>query len=164
MNYYLLAHIEFAGLGRVYPALLDVELSYNNIVQPDVLVISNEHLDRDAGTRIIGTADLVVEIASPSTSRHDLGAKLNAYAQAGVPEYWVVAPGSQTVELLVLKDGAYDSYGLFSGSAVLPSTIVPSMTCTVQQFFSRPEIIPRPCKKERDDRWQPPPVIPLLLA
>ena len=65
-------------------------MSSKNIVQPDVFVVLNEHLDRIAGTRVIGAPDLVVEIASPSTVRHDLGEKLTAYARAGVPEYWRV--------------------------------------------------------------------------
>jgi Uma2 family endonuclease len=34
---------------------------------------------------------LVVEIASPSTERHDRGDKAIAYAQAGIPAYWRIA-------------------------------------------------------------------------
>jgi Uma2 family endonuclease len=87
-------------------------------------------------TRIIGAPDLVVEIASPSTARHDLSKKLGAYARAGVPEYWVVTPGSKTVEVLVLKDGLYSSLGLFRGQAVLTSYIVPKMSVRVERFFA----------------------------
>jgi Uma2 family endonuclease len=127
--------VQVTGRGKVRAAPMDVELSYENVVQPDVFVVLNEHLDRVVGTRVIGAPDLVVEIASPGTARHDLSEKLWAYAHAGVPEYWVVTPGSKTVEVLVLDSGLYRSLGLFSGSKVLPSRIVPNMSMKVEQFF-----------------------------
>lgn len=124
------------GLGLVYLAPFDVELNYKNIVQPDVFMALNEHLDRDIGRCFAGAPDLVVEVASPGTVRHDSSAKLNAYAKAGVPEYWLIFPDARTVELLVLKDGVYDSLGLFSEGAILPSKIIPDMTTKVEQFFA----------------------------
>lgn len=128
--------VEQTGLGEVFQSPLDVELSEGNIVQPDVFILLKEHADQVVETRIIGAPDLVVEIASPSTVRHDLGKKLEAYACAGVPEYWVVTPGSKTVEVLILEDGVYSSLGLFQGRAVLPSRIVPDMRVRVEQFFA----------------------------
>ena len=128
--------VEHTGLGEVFQSPLDVELSAGNIVQPDVFVLLNEHSDRVMETRILGAPDLVVEIASPSTARHDLSKKLDAYARAGVPEYWVVTPGSRTVEVLVLEGYVYGSYGLFRGLAVLPSHIVPNKSIRVEQFFA----------------------------
>jgi Uma2 family endonuclease len=133
---YLRDGLQMTGLGRVFIAPADVELSYNNIVQPDVFVVLNEHLDRLAGSRLIGAPDLAIEIASPSTARHDLREKQDAYARAGVSEYWVVTPGEQVVELLVLENGLYSSLGVFHGQAVLPSRIVPNMSVRVEQFFA----------------------------
>ena len=127
--------VQKVGRGKVAIAPLDVELSSKNVVQPDVLVVLNEHLDRITNSRVIGAPDLVVEVVSPSTARHDLGEKLSAYARAGVPEYWIVTPGSKTVELLVLEKGSYRSLGLFFGEAVLPSQIVPDISTKVGQFF-----------------------------
>jgi Uma2 family endonuclease len=127
--------VEQDGLGEVFQSPLDVELSYRNVVQPDVFVLLHEHFDRITETRIIGAPDLAIEIASPSTARHDLSKKLDAYAHAGVPEYWIVTPGSKTVEVLVLDSGSYRSLGLFSGNMMLPSRIVPNMSVKVEQFF-----------------------------
>jgi Uma2 family endonuclease len=133
--YYLLTYIEFAGLGRVFTAPADVELSERDVVQPDVFVVLNEHLDRLFKSHVIGAPDLVVEVSSPSTVRHDLTEKLLAYARAGVPEYWVVNPDAETVEVLLLEDGAYSSLGVFYGRSVLPSRVAPDMPVKVEQFF-----------------------------
>jgi len=136
-NYYLLTYVEFVGRGRVFTGPVDVELSYKNVVQPDVLVVLKKHLDRLRKTRIIGAPDLIIEIASPSTVHHDQHAKLDAYASAGVPEYWMVNPNAQTVKVLIVENDVYRSLGLFSGQATLPSQVLPDLPVRVEQFFSK---------------------------
>ncbi len=133
---YLRQFVQMAGLGRVFSAPTDVELSPGDIVQPDVFVLLNEGLGQIGRTRITGAPDLVVEILSPGTWRHDLHEKLDAYAWAQVPEYWIVSPGEQVVELLVLEDRAYRSLGVFQGSAVLSSRIVPDWSVPVERLFA----------------------------
>jgi Uma2 family endonuclease len=133
--YFLMAHVEFKGLGRVFVAPTDVELSPGDIVQPDVFVVLNIHLGYITSSRIIGAPDLAIELASPSTARHDLSRKLNAYAHAGVPEYWIANPDAHTIEVLKLEGSAFSSLGLFSGSAMLPSLVVPDLPVRVEQFF-----------------------------
>ena len=134
---YLRQFIKLVGLGRVFAAPADVELSAGDIVQPDVFVVLNEHFDRLTHSRLIGAPDLVVEILSPGTMRHDLREKLDAYARAHVPEYWIVNPSEHVVELLVLaEDGVYYSSGAFQGDDVLPSQIVPGWSVPVGHFFA----------------------------
>lgn len=134
--YHLYVAVHLAGLGKVYSGPFDVILDAKNTFQPDILVVLNEHLDRVTRKGVMGAPDLAVEIASPSTARIDLSEKLYAYASAGVPEYWVVHPDSRTVEVLALKQGAYISLGIYYGSAVLPSGVVPNWGVKVEQFFS----------------------------
>lgn len=122
-------------LGQVFYEL-DVELNPKTVVKPDVLVLLNAHLDRKTSTRIVGAPDLVVEIFSPSTMRQDVTVKYEAYAEAGVPEYWIVNPGEQVVELFYLESGIYQSAGLFQGAAVLPSRVVPNWSVSVGDLFA----------------------------
>jgi Uma2 family endonuclease len=68
LTYYLLAHVELGGLGRVFPGPIDVQLGPKNVFQPDVLVLLNAHSGRIAEKRIIGAPDLAVEVASPGTA------------------------------------------------------------------------------------------------
>jgi Uma2 family endonuclease len=136
ISYYLLLAIQFTGLGEVYTAPFDVVLDPKNTVQPAVLVVLNEHLDRLTERGMVGAPDLVVEIASPSTVRLDLREKLDAYASACVPEYWIVNPDVRTVEVFTLKRGVYSSLGVYYGPAVLPSGVVPNLNIKVEQFFA----------------------------
>jgi Uma2 family endonuclease len=136
ISHHLYSAIQLTGLGKVYAAPFDVILNPKTTVQPDLLVVLKEHLDRATKEGVFGAPDLVVEIASPSTARLDLSKKYDAYAAAGVSEYWVVTPSEHTVELFVLKDGVYNSLGVYSGPAVLPTQIVPDWNVKVEQFFS----------------------------
>lgn len=58
--------------------------------QPDILVLTAEHLDRFGERTIWAAPDLVVEVLSPTTRKVDLGAKKEEYAALGVREYWCI--------------------------------------------------------------------------
>ncbi len=134
--HYLFLRIEATSVGKVRIAPFDVQLSPDIVVQPDVMVILKQNLDKVASNRVLGAPDLVVEVASPGTATYDRHGKLIAYAQAGVPEYWIADPTARTVEVFVLEGDAYNSVGIFEGNATLPSTIVPGLTTQVEQFFA----------------------------
>ncbi len=133
---YLRTYIKLAGLGRVFTAPIDVELRPKNVFQPDIVVVLNEHLDRVQEKKIVGAPNLVVEVASHSTAAFDRLSKYEAYARAGVPEYWIANPERGTVEVLVLEGDDYQSLGIFRGEQILPSRIVPNLPVRVEQFFS----------------------------
>ncbi len=81
-------------------------LADHSVVQPDVIYTSAARLGI-LGKRIEGAPDLVVEVLSPGSARHDRGGKLSLYAEAGVREYWIVDPETRHVELLVNEDGRF---------------------------------------------------------
>ena len=132
---YLTISVQFAGLGRVFAAPTDVELTLSNVLQPDVIVVLNANMHIITASRITGAPDLIVEIISPGTSGYDRREKQDAYANAGVTEYWIADPSTQTVELLQLDGQAYRSLGVFRGQANLPSQVVPDLPVKVEQFF-----------------------------
>ena len=86
-------------------APFDVRLDQDDytMVQPDLLVICRE-LDYPHLQRLEGAPDLAVEILSPSTRLKDLFLKLYKYKNAGVREYWVVDPDTQSVTVHHLED------------------------------------------------------------
>ncbi|HLQ30019.1 MAG TPA: Uma2 family endonuclease [Ktedonobacteraceae bacterium] len=133
---HLFNHVEALGLGQVFVAPFDVELASNVIIQPDVAVVLNAGLEKVTESRIIGAPDLVVEVASPSTAGYDRRVKQDAYARAGVPEYWIADPVAYTVEVLVLEAGSYRSLDIFRGRAKLPSKVIANLPVRVEQFFA----------------------------
>lgn len=133
---YLHQFVERAGLGCIFAEPTDIELSPGTIVKPDVFVLLNEHMDRITRTHIVGAPDLVVEILSPGTWRHDLHEKFDAYARAQVPEYWIVGPSERVIEVFVLENGDYRLLGAFQGDDILPSQVVPGWSVPVKLLFA----------------------------
>ena len=77
----------------------------DTVVEPDITVVCDR--DKLDGKGCKGTPDMVVEVLSPSTQRHDRLTKFSLYQRAGVREYWIVDPAIQTVQSFVLEDGRY---------------------------------------------------------
>ncbi len=76
-----------------YTAPLDVELDDRNVYQPDVFIVCDR--DKITDKRIIGAPDLVVEVLSPSSKKHDIVDKYTKYANSGVREYWIIDPSEE---------------------------------------------------------------------
>lgn len=94
-------------LGRVLTAPCPVRLGDRHFRAPDVFFLRTGRTvtadDQPEG------ADLVVEIVSPEPRdrQRDLVEKRRDYAQAAIPEYWIVDPQEQTITVLVLDGEAY---------------------------------------------------------
>lgn len=90
---------------KVLLSPMDVTLSDDTIVQPDVLYIakSRRHIIKQ---RVEGAPDLVIEIISGS-ARRDRVVKLDLYARYGVSEYWIVDPQEQTIDFLINENGRF---------------------------------------------------------
>jgi Uma2 family endonuclease len=128
-------YFRLTATGGVFITPVDVELSANTLFQPDIVVLLKTSRNKLQGHHIVGAPDLVVEVVSPTSQTHDRYRKIAAYARAGVPEYWIVDPDSQTVEALFLENDEYQSQGVYRGKATLPSRIVPEFMAHVEQFF-----------------------------
>lgn len=71
--------------------------------QPDLLICR----PADVGPKAIeGTPALTVEVLSPSSRFLDLYVKRRAYAEAGVPAYWIIDPERPSLTVLEL-DGTH---------------------------------------------------------
>ena len=103
----LLNYVKKNKLGYIYCAPFDVLFSEEDIVQPDIIFVSNENRKIITKDNIQGTPDLLIEILSPGTSKRDLGIKKKLYAKKGVREYWIVDPVQETIEVLNLKEGEF---------------------------------------------------------
>ncbi len=106
---------------RVYHAPFDVRLfereedrpeDVDTVVEPDLTVVCDLSKLDHYGCR--GAPDMVIEILSPSTRRHDRLVKLGLYQRAQVREYWIVDPENKAVQVLTLTNGLllpHEDYG-----------------------------------------------------
>ena len=122
---------------RLYPAPFDVRLAADGaddtVVQPDLSIICDHAKIDDRGCK--GAPDLVVEILSPSTARHDRWVKYNLYRDSGVREYWIVDPETQTVSVNVLENNTYIGYA-YGDTETAPVNILPGCTINLQEVFA----------------------------
>ena len=95
-------------LGRILGAPMDVVFSDEDSVQPDVFFVKKERekiIEWDGP--VWGSPDLIVEIISKGTGKHDRVDKYGVYEKYGVSEYWLVDPANQAVEVYLLVENKY---------------------------------------------------------
>ncbi len=85
----------------------------DTMVEPDITVVCD--MDKIDKQGCKGAPDMIVEILSPSTRRHDRLVKLNLYQKAGVREYWIVDPDMRSVQVFLLDNSGsfhiHEDYG-----------------------------------------------------
>ena len=91
-------------LPQIAPVDVNLDDDDKTMLQPDVLVLCHE--DRD-DRYVHGAPEFVVEIISKSSRRTDTVIKLNKYMNAGVSEYWIVDPYSETVTAYDFRGDVY---------------------------------------------------------
>jgi len=92
--------LERNPIGQLFYAPFDVIFSIFDVVEPDLLYMSNERAANvltDANVK--GAPELVIEIGSEGTRRRDETIKRRLYERAGVAEYWVVDPEIDVVRM-----------------------------------------------------------------
>ena len=124
-----------SGLGNVFLAPTDVALDNLNVVQPDILYISNERRGIITENNISGAPDLVIEILSPSTASRDRELKLNLYARFGVREYWIVDPDESSVQVMNLGDEGYADIKTYDSGDV-ESSALPGFHIAIDEIFA----------------------------
>ena len=97
--------------------------------------ISNERLNVVGELNIQGAPDLVIEVLSPSNPEYDRSVKYEIYAEAGVPEYWIIDPHERTVEVFALRDGGYLQLGRYSEGDTARSELLAGFTAAIDEII-----------------------------
>ncbi len=98
--------------GKVRFAPLRLQIRPGKYREPDILLVRDAHDPRRQNRFWLG-ADLVVEVVSPDDPERDTVEKVADYAEAGIPEYWIVNPEVETITVLTLQGEAYATHGVF---------------------------------------------------
>ena len=119
---------QFSNCIPVIP--VDYRLDDHTILQPDLLVISDEA----DGQYLDDTPELVVEILSPSTADNDRELKYQLYQEEGVPYYLIVDPVTETIEVFH-HQGTYELVATLHKES--PAFEFRTRLCTFSGDFSK---------------------------
>ncbi len=126
------SYVVSRGLGTVLAAGYKVRVWEEKYRLPDVLFVSSEHASWMSEDYSAG-ADLVMEVVSgsPSDRHRDLVEKREAYARAGIPEYWIVDPEDGQITVLTLDGTAYRVHCVFTRGDRATSRLLPDFSVDV---------------------------------
>ncbi|MFN7017602.1 MAG: Uma2 family endonuclease, partial [Fimbriimonadales bacterium] len=129
-------------LGELLSAPYDVVVRREPVRtrQPDLFFLSKERFSdfrqlMDA-PRLEQPPDLVIEVLSPSDAYSAWAEKLQDYHHLRVPEVWVVDMERRVIEVLVYDEGGYVTRGIFSGDAIVHSTVLVGVELSPSQVFA----------------------------
>lgn len=121
---------------QAFDAPIDVKLSDDDVVQPDIVVVCNR--DQIKETHIEGPPTLVIEILSPASLQHDRVRKMALYARFGVQEFWVVTPDPPLIEVFRLDGPGYRLHAGYGQSDTLRSPRFPKLKLPLAGVFDFP--------------------------
>ena len=119
----LKVHSANGKLGKVYVSPVDVVLTQKPVVQPDVLFISKARLGI-VKNYVDGAPDLAMEAISETSWQRDRIQKKALYEQCGLPEYWIIDPDSETIEVFALTKGVYQLHSRAVGAQLAKSKLL----------------------------------------
>lgn len=107
ISQFLYTYVAAQNLGVVLVAPVDVVLSEENVVQPDVLFVTAGRLSIVTEACVAGAPDLAVEILSKSSIERDRTVKRTLYQRYGIKEYWIVDPVGKSIEVFADNHAIY---------------------------------------------------------
>ncbi len=123
---------QIGGVVRFAP--LRLRLWPGKIREPDLMMLRKSDDVRRQEPYWTG-ADLVIEVVSEDDPGRDLITKRLEYAQAGIPEYWIVDPRDHTITVLRLVGDAYQTHGVFALDDVATSALLAGLSVPVNAVF-----------------------------
>lgn len=120
--------------GVVLFAPLPMQLWPGKFREPDLLYMRSDHRSRIA--RYWNGADLVVEVVSENNSAHDRETKRTEYAQAAIPEYWVVDPIDRRISVYALDDKSYRLAGSYGAGDHASSVLLEGWKVAVDSILA----------------------------
>ncbi len=137
LMYHVGVFVEGHRLGEILPAPTDVVLSRYDIVQPDLLFVSNERSSILTEENIQGAPDLLIEILGERNRRLDVVIKRRAYERFGVREYWIFDPRWKTAQIWERSGENLRRKAQLSAAAgdVLTTPLLPGLEIPLAEIF-----------------------------
>ena len=120
--------------GEALFAPLRLRIREGKFREPDLLAVRDAQ-DLRSGNRFWTGADVVVEVVSPDGEERDLIDKRSDYAEAAIPEYWIVDPRTETISVLKLDADGYVEHGAYGRGDIATSSTLAGFSVDVAQVF-----------------------------
>lgn len=130
------SYLQAKPIGKVYAAPFDVVLTDLNVFQPDVCYFSKARYTSLTKQGADGAPDLVIEILSPGSVKHDLGVKKEIYARTGVEEFWSVDPVKRTITVYQLSENSTTPRATLVEGKTLTTPLLPGLKIKVRDVFA----------------------------
>ena len=104
---------------------------------PDMVYLRTERAHLIQGSFVEGTPDIILEALSSARAR-DLVMKRQWYAEAGIPEYWILDPANDTLTLLDLSGAEYVTRAILRRGDTLTTPTIPGFSLRLEQLFDNP--------------------------
>jgi Uma2 family endonuclease len=127
--------IESKNSGELFHAPVDVILEKGQVVQPDIVYVSNENSKLLQKRGIFGSPDLIVEIISPSSIKVDRHVKFSIYESFKVKEYWVMDPANKTIEIFLLEKDKYKLFCFAEQDEIAKSSVLTDFEVNVNDIM-----------------------------
>jgi Uma2 family endonuclease len=136
LHFYILRFLMEHLLGEVRVAPLPIRLWPGKFREPDLMYLSSAHLDRIT-PEYWGVPDLVIEVHLPGSHNRDKRIKYHEYAQAGIPEYWMVDTDAKTIDVYRLNQTDYVLHRHYSAGESLTSEQLPGFELNLTDVFAK---------------------------
>jgi Uma2 family endonuclease len=130
------AYLQVKPLGRVYASPFDVTLTDLNVYQPDICYFSKSRYASLTEQGADGAPELVVEVLSPGSVKHDLGVKKEIYARTGVEELWIIDPAKRTIAIYDLPDNSTAPRATLTEGKTLATPLLPGLKIKLRDVFA----------------------------
>lgn len=120
--------------GLVLFAPLRLQIRPGKQREPDILLVRDPSDPRNQEAFWLG-ADVVVEVVSPDDPERDTKLKRGDYADAGIPEYWIVNSLNETITVLTLTGDRYTEHGVFQRGDHATSYLLEGFSVRVDEVF-----------------------------
>ena len=124
--------------GVAMVAALRMRIREGKFREPDLLLLRDRSDSRCRDRYWLG-ADLVVEVVSPDDPDRDVVEKRADYAEARIPEYWIVDPRNETITMLALEGDAYAEHGVYAAGDTATSRLLDGFAVDVTAVFDAPK-------------------------
>jgi Uma2 family endonuclease len=138
LHFLMRLYLEQCPIGKLFYAPFDIVFSKFDVVEPDLLYMSNERAATILTSKHVeGTPELIVEIGSPGTRKRDETIKRRLYERSGADEYWIVDPALDAIRIYRRITNRFEpatELSLESGD-VLTTPLLPGLALPLARIF-----------------------------